>query len=132
MQTLEQRRIYDRNYRAKNLEKYRQYHRDYRRATRNRVNKLKLKKELKKEQEIKEEIERYVESMPVPFGSFEKAKYVCFVDKFKLYSFVTTCRNTEECISLMKKKVFLRRKVESVRIYKIQHGIRKLIFKEVL
>ena len=47
-------------------------------------------------------------SIPNPFGSFEKAKYemvACNHQRQLKWSFVTTCRNTEDCIEIIKSKV---------------------------
>jgi hypothetical protein len=85
--------------------------------------------------------EKVLESLPNPFGSFEKAKYIIYRDlaaSVYLYSFVTTCRNTEDCIELMKAKFVSihkfkkRTKPKYCSIYKIQNGIKKLIFRDII
>lgn len=81
-----------------------------------------------------------LKSIPNPFGSFEKATYVIFRYKSKsqiLYSFTTTCRNTEDCIEVMKDKFksingYTLNPAMYCTIYKVQYGVMKLIFRDIL
>ena len=80
-------------------------------------------------------------SIPNPFGSFEKAKYemvACNHQRQLKWSFVTTCRNTEDCIEIIKARF---REIYSfeISVYprictirKVQNGIRETIFNERL
>ena len=66
-----------------------------------------------------------------PFGSFEKAKYsLCaHPNSVPIYSFITTTRNTEECINIMKSMWDeLKTECNECIIYKIQKGVREIIF----
>jgi hypothetical protein len=120
-------------YRERNKVKFGEYRKDYlgrqdkktsKRAERLFNSRLSL---------IEEETDFFIKNMPVPFGSFEKAKYVCFLGGFVFYSFVTTCRNTEDCISILRNKLEERRcETKRFFIYKIQNGIKKLILKGIL
>lgn len=72
---------------------------------------------------------------PLPFNSFPKAKYISYGsrDVLPIYFFTTTCRNTEDCLGIMKTKIEERYKVKKYsigyyRVFKIQNGIRELIF----
>lgn len=84
--------------------------------------------------------DKVLQSIPNPFGSFKKAKYIIYKDMAStvhLYSFVTTCRNTEDCINIMKDKFKLfneyrKAKPKFCSIYKIQDGIKELIFREII
>lgn len=77
-----------------------------------------------------------LKSIPNPFGSFEKATYVLYRGKSQRivsYSFTTTCRNTEDCVEIMKAE-FGRRgdeyghRTNLCNIYKIQNRKKTLIF----
>jgi hypothetical protein len=126
-QTLEQRREYDRKYRIANAEKLRAYQ-----IARNE----KRRKTKPFQIQLHPDTDKVLKSLPNPFGSFEKAKYVCRIRGTKI-SFITTCRNTEDCIELMKirfKEInnYALRPVTYCIIYKIQNGIRKMIFNEAI
>lgn len=77
-----------------------------------------------------------LKSIPNPFGTFEKAEYVIFVNKnanIPLYRFITTCRCTEDCIEIMKDKFRAAPNTgKYCSIYRIQNGVRKLIFKKII
>ena len=130
-QSLEQRREYDRKYRLEHKVLIREYQRRY------------WEKHYKKKHIIilHYDTEKVLKSIPNPFGSFEKAKYVIYKDKNEsvpLYSFVSTCRNTEDCIEIMK-EVFISlhdfkegRTPKCCCIYKIQNGIKQLIFRDIV
>lgn len=126
-QTLEQRREYDRKYRIANAEKLRAYQ-----IARNE----KRRKTKPFQIQLHPDTDKVLKSLPNPFGSFEKAKYVCRIRGTKI-SFITTCRNTEDCIEIMKEKFkaindYAVNKTSYCAIYKVQHGIRKLIFREII
>lgn len=79
----------------------RNYHREYQRVYRKRG------KAVKPFPEIHRNTDMVLKNIPNPFGSFEKASYVLFRDRsavIVLYSFTTTCHNTEECVEIMKNK----------------------------
>ena len=84
--------------------------------------------------------DKVLQSIPNPFGSFEKAKYVIYRKRSVIpsYSFITTCRNTEDCIEIMKDKFKQRNAYRDdgtkkrCSIFKIQNGIKKLIFREMV
>lgn len=126
-QTLEQRRGYDRQYRVLNAEKLRAYQIAYNE---------KRRKTPPFEIKLHPDTDKVLKSLPNPFGSFEKAKYTCRI-KAKKLSFTTTCRNTEDCVEIMKEKFkaindYALRPVTYCIIYKIQNGIRKMIFNEAI
>lgn len=126
-QTLEQRREYDRKYRIANAEKLRAYQIAYNE---------KRRKTPPFEIKLHPDTDKVLKSLPNPFGSFEKAKYTCRI-KAKKLSFTTTCRNTEDCVEIMKEKFkaindYATIKTVYCAIYKIQHGIRKLIFRGMI
>lgn len=124
-QTLEKRREYDRKYRKANKKKLRKYNKDY-------YKKNHKKKEFKIT--LHPDTDKVLNSLPNPFGSFEKAKYVVYRYKsasIPLLFFTTTCHNTEDCIEIMKEKIKqVQTRSKYLSIYKIQKGIRKLIFRE--
>ena len=125
--TLEQRREYDRKYRIANAEKLRAYQIAYNE---------KRRKTPPFEIKLHPDTDKVLRSLPNPFGTFEKAKYTCRVKDKKL-SFITTCRNTEDCVEIMKLKFkeindYAVVPVMYCSIYKIQHGIKKLIFREAI
>lgn len=130
MRTKDEIIAYQRRYMHNNREKFNKYQRIYR----------KIGKRVKPFPQILGCTDSVLKSIPNPFGTFEKAKYVIFRDKsavIPLYSFVTTCHNTEECVEIMKQKFLdfynyspLNPKYCS--IYKIQNGIKKLIFRKNL
>jgi hypothetical protein len=133
-QNLEQRREYQKQYREKHRNK--EYHKNWMRQRRGYKMSYCMSKPL-----MASYVEEVLKSIPNPFGSFEKAKYVIYRDKsanIPLYSFVTTCRNTEDCIEIMKEKFKHLTYNHSgwdakyCRIYKIQDGIKKLIFRDIL
>lgn len=72
-----------------------------------------------------------LENLPNPFGSFEKAKYtLCdYPNSVPVYSFITTTRNTEECIGIMQ-NIWdeLRTEANKCIIYKIRNGVREIVF----
>lgn len=39
------------------------------------------------------------------FGKYPKAKYELIINKYKEYSFVTTCRSEEDCIQILQEIV---------------------------
>ena len=126
-QSIEQRREYDRQYRILNAEKLRAYQIAYNE---------KRRKTPPFEIKLHPDTDKVLKSLPNPFGSFEKAKYTCRI-KAKRLSFTTTCRNTEDCVEIMKEKFkaindYALRSATYCSIYKIQHGIRKLIFREAI
>jgi hypothetical protein len=121
-QTLEQRKEYSKQYRERNKERLRAY----------RLGRLEGNYRKNYNDRIHHDTEMVLKSIPNPFGSFEKAKYIIYKDysaSERLYSFVTTCRNTEDCIELMKQKFKELSTSRYCYIYKIQNGIKKLIFK---
>jgi predicted PolB exonuclease-like 3'-5' exonuclease len=126
--TLEQRREYEKGYRIIHRDKWRKYQREY---------KQRKSAERKALLVVVDRCDSVLKSIPNPFGSFEKAQYVIYKpDNTVLYSFVTTCRNTEDCIEIMKEKYLClfsnRREFQKYcSIYKIQKGIKKLIFRDV-
>lgn len=74
-------------------------------------------------------LESVIIQTPSPFGSFEKAKYVILKHGEPVYWFTTTCRNTEDCIEIMKAK--FKAGITQTRycnIYKEQNGIREKIY----
>lgn len=77
--------------------------------------------------------ESIVSKPELPFGSFEKAKYILFRygTNEPYYWFTTTCRNTEECIEIMRKK-FISYKLQAkyCQVFKVQKGITELIFSD--
>lgn len=126
-QSIEQRREYDRKYRIANEEKLRAYQIAW--------NEKRRKPKVFQIQ-LHPDTDKVLKSLSNPFGSFEKAKYTCRIKSKKL-SFTTTCRNTEDCIEIMKEKFkaindYALRPAMYCSIYKIQHGIRKLIFREII
>ena len=134
MQTREEKLAYMKRYRESNKLKYLQYRAGYADIKKKKTNKRLIRRCRKRVNLIREEVALYVKNMAVPFGTFEKAKYVCVLGGFVFYSFVTTCRNTEECVSLLRRKASERiyQKSKEFKIYKIQNKVKKLIFKEVL
>ena len=134
MQTREEKLAYMKRYRESNKLKYLQYRAGYADIKKKKTNKRLIRRCRHRVNLIKEEVSQYVKSMPVPFGTFEKAKYVCVLGGFVFYSFITTCRNTEECVSLLREKASERRHLQpkELKIYKMQNKIKKLIFIEVL
>lgn len=126
-QTLEQRREYVRKYRIANAEKLRAYQ-----IARNE----KRRKTKPFQIQLHPDTDKVLKSLPNPFGSFEKAKYVIYRYRSRiipLYFLTTTCRNTEDCIEIMKHKFKEKdHRNKYCSIYKIQHGIRKLIFREII
>lgn len=126
-QSIEQRREYDRKYRIANAGKLKAYQIKYNE---------KRRKTPPFEIKLHPDTDKVLKSLPNPFGSFEKAKYTCRIKSKKL-SFITTCRNTEDCIEIMKEKFksindYATIKTVYCSIYKIQHRIRKLIFREAI
>lgn len=77
-------------------------------------------------------LEEVLIQTPLPFGSFEKAKYTLFMNgnnKEPLYFFTTTCRNTEDCINIMAKKY--REEFRQTRYYKVYkkiNGITEFVY----
>lgn len=137
-QTLEQKQEYQKQYQKLYRERHRGsgYHKNWMRKKRGYKMSYCMSKPM-----LESLIEEVLKSIPNPFGSFEKAKYVIYKDKsadIPLYSFITTCRNTEDCIEIMKEKfkyLTYHRNVwdaKYCRIYKIQNGIKQLIFREIL
>lgn len=126
-QTSDQRKEYYKKYCELNKEKLRVYHKEYHNIARPRPEfKISLHPDTKK----------VLRSLPNPFGTFEKAKYTCRIKHKKLF-FTTTCRNTEDCVEIMKLKFievndYAKEQAAYCSIYKIQHGIRKLIFREIV
>lgn len=72
-----------------------------------------------------------LKNIPNPFGSFEKARYelCCYPNSIPHYSFVTTSRNTEECVEIMKEKFkgVLHKSCTCI-VYKIQGGKRIVVY----
>lgn len=130
MRTREQIIDYQRKYMRRNRERFNEYQRLYR----------KQGKKIKPFPEIHRDTDLVLKSIPHPFGSFEKASYVLFRDRsavIVLYSFTTTCHNTEECVEIMKNKYLEIYGYKPVHpkycsIYKVQNGIKKLIFKKIV
>lgn len=74
-------------------------------------------------------VESVLNKPPLPYGSFEKAKYILLKHREPVYWFVTTCRNTEECVEIMKSKFDAGiTQTKYCSIYKDQNGIRECIF----
>lgn len=80
-----------------------------------------------------EDIAEVLDSIPNPFGTFEKAKYVlCGYRNDMRYSCITTCRSEENMLSYLKEKasdLCLRKQNSFVMIIKIQNGKEKELFK---
>lgn len=58
-----------------------------------------------------------------------KSKYELYTGRWLLYSFVTTTRNTEECLDIMREKFsMLKRLTESWHVYKTVNGKRELLW----
>lgn len=72
-----------------------------------------------------------LDTIPRPFGTFEKAKYVLGsgVSGANYYTFITTVHSEPECIEIMKKMYDETYHIEAFfRVSKIQNGKRKTIF----
>ena len=134
MQTREEKLAYMKSYRENNKLKFLTYSQEYSDRKKKKTNKRLIRRCRQRVNLIKEEVAQYVKNMPVPFGTFEKAKYVCVLGGSVFYSFITTCRNTEECVLLLRGKASERRHMQpkELKIYKIQNRFKKLIVKEVL
>ena len=132
--SIEARRAYHRAYNKK----YREEHKEYekRRHSEYWIKRFKKPFVIK----LHPDTEKVLQSIPHPFGSFERAEYVTYragTQSIVLYSFITSCRNTEDCIEIMKNKFNELNGYKNVRgrwcsIYKIQNGIKKLIFREMI
>lgn len=132
MRSYEQIQAYQKRYRQKHREKLLKYFRARHLAKRKKAGNGREVNEVVIQDEV---VERVLKSLPAPFGSFEKATYM--IHKYEscqpFYQFVTTCHNTEECIEIMKEKYLqysCRPKYCS--IYKIQDGVKRLIFRDII
>lgn len=132
MQTKEEKLAYGKIYRLNNRENYKRYGKKYLESLRIKNKKRAERRFRKNLKLIKMEVDAYVKNMPIPFGSFEKAKYSILTGEVEFYSFVTTCRNTEECISLLLGKVCKRPYGQYISIFKTQNRVKELIFKAIL
>lgn len=69
---------------------------------------------------------------PLPFGSFEKAKYTLFMNgnnKEPFYFFTTTCRNTEDCLNIMMEKYKSEfKQTKYYKVYKTVNGVTQFLF----
>jgi hypothetical protein len=79
--------------------------------------------------------ENVIATLPNPFGSFEKATYSLFCyrqngSRLPVYSFITTCHNTEDCMEILKKKFYdQQRREKSFTIKKSSNGKDEIIFR---
>lgn len=132
MRTYEQIQEYQRAYREKHKDSLGRYHVEY--------NELKKKRRLKAKYQLCKSLipkkhrdtDAVIKSLPMPFGSLKKAKYL-LCRKYKInpiYFFTTTCRNTEDCVESMKQKAIELNVQSYFFVYKIQDGEKYLIYKE--
>lgn len=77
---------------------------------------------------MEREAENVLRSIPMPFGSLEKAKYeVKNYGSQGTYSFTTTCHNSEDVIEMMKEK-FGDRGINNFSIERTVKGNKEVIF----
>ena len=75
--------------------------------------------------------EIYMQTEPIPFGRYPKAKYELRLFGRTVYSFVTTCRSPDECIKLMVEKgMSMPRDNKYFYIYQIVSGVKRLVYNE--
>lgn len=76
-------------------------------------------------------VEDVLHKTVIPYGTFEKAKYLLVRNgnEVPLYFFTTTCRNTEECISIMERKFELMDiPTPYFKVYKVMNGIKQMVY----
>jgi hypothetical protein len=113
--------ISEKMYRLKNKEKIRNYQKLYQRERRRHQKEYYLP-------QCHPDTDVVLKSIPNPFGTFEKAKYILCKGETPIYFFTTTCRNMEDCIELMQQKFNILYSSNNCYIYKLKNGIKDLIF----
>jgi hypothetical protein len=84
---------------------------------------------------INDSVSEFINTLNNPFGSFEKATYLIYrYNGDVLYSFTTTCHNTEESIELMKEyyhSIWNCYLPKSFKIWKRVNGVQEIIYEKV-
>lgn len=76
--------------------------------------------------------EIYMQTEPIPFGKYPKAKYELWMGQWMFYWFTTTCRSPDECIKLMieKGRNSASQKKHKFYIYETVNGKRGIVHNE--
>lgn len=68
---------------------------------------------------LENESKKVLESIPNPFGTFEKTKYILYEKHKNVYSCTTTVRSDKDCINILKKMLYSRNRKSKKQYFKI-------------